>query len=514
MKIQQFLQLFFALGILLVIIAPLEFLQYENDTLWGVFSKNIPQYTLNTILLIAGVLGVSCLIAIPPAYYLGRYEVRHKKWWVVLLILPLAIPSYINAFIYTGILDSTGTITSIARTLGFSGTNIDPYQFWILVLVLSLVLYPYIFLSTYLGTRALSNNIFSNLTLLQRSGLQKWLKVLFPLLRPAIFSGAALVSFEVLNEYGAVKLFNFKTLVAGVFEAWNLGIINAMKISSIILTFIFLGVIISLFIKANQNAKSTAFQRQNAPKNVARNLKLYSSFLFLFAFLIPISQLFYWSCLEDFKYWNETLWSATGSSIKLALLTVVFLLVIGLILDYSRFEYQNKLLLRISSLGYSVPGVVIALGLYGIFLSFDKQLVGAGFDKWFTTGSFALVTSYIIRFLIIPINNYGKISQALGEHYKTSKVLNISSSKFFRRVYLPNQLPAMVLICLVIAIDVLKELPATLILLPPNTKTLAVEAFKAASITESAIAASPASLMIISTSILFMLIINRLRPYA
>ncbi|SOU87308.1 ABC transporter permease [Tenacibaculum dicentrarchi] len=510
--------LFVAIPILTVFIN----LFYGPGETWGHFLEHLlPNYLKNSLILIIGTSILTLFFGISSAWIVSRYHVPFRKQLEWLLIIPLAIPSYITAYAYAGIFDYGGIVAKV-----FS-LKIDVMNHIGLIFVLSISLYPYIYVASRAFFLNQSNNIIEASKLLGASERKTFFKLILPLARPAFAGGLVLVLMEVLNDYGAAKYYGISTFTTGIFRAWFSleEPETAIYLSAILVIIIFLLITVEKW----QRRKIGYF---NATKNhqkviretVSKRLKI-TFFIIaftpvLFGFLLPFMQLLYWAFLTYKEVFTSEFITIAFQSFGIATIsaftTVVFALLLIFLSKWNRLSIL-KSIAKIGVLGYAIPGAVIAVGVLIPTLSLDKWLVTfmkTNFDikiGFIINGTImVLVYAYLVRFLAVAYNpiesNSLKFGKSLSE---ASKLLGSGTLKTFIKIEFPLLKPAILSAFILVFVDVMKELPLTLILKPYHINTLAVKAYEYASDELIAEAALPA-ICIILTGILPILFLNRL----
>ncbi|WP_370398451.1 ABC transporter permease [Tenacibaculum dicentrarchi] len=510
--------LFVAIPILTVFIN----LFYGPGENWGHFLEHLlPNYLKNSLILIIGTSILTLFFGISSAWIVSRYHVPFRKQLEWLLIIPLAIPSYITAYAYAGIFDYGGIVAKV-----FS-LKIDVMNHIGLIFVLSISLYPYIYVASRAFFLNQSNNIIEASKLLGASERKTFFKLILPLARPAFAGGLVLVLMEVLNDYGAAKYYGISTFTTGIFRAWFSleEPETAIYLSAILVIIIFLLITVEKW----QRRKIGYF---NATKNhqkviretVSKRLKI-TFFIIaftpvLFGFLLPFMQLLYWAFLTYKEVFTSEFITIAFQSFGIATIsaftTVVFALLLIFLSKWNRLSIL-KSIAKIGVLGYAIPGAVIAVGVLIPTLSLDKWLVTfmkTNFDikiGFIINGTImVLVYAYLVRFLAVAYNpiesNSLKFGKSLSE---ASKLLGSGTLKTFIKIEFPLLKPAILSAFILVFVDVMKELPLTLILKPYHINTLAVKAYEYASDELIAEAALPA-ICIILTGILPILFLNRL----
>ena len=492
---------------------------------WSHITSNLlPTYFINSFLLLFGVGIFTFIIGVSMAWIVSIYSFPGRKYFEWLLILPVAFPSYMMGYSYVGILEYTGPIQAFLRNnfdIHFTGPIIDIMNLPGVIFILSMSLFPYVYVICRASFMRQSNEMQEAAFILGSSRFRMFTKVALPMARPAVAGGLALVSMEVLNDYGTVKYFGVDTFTSGIFRAWfSFGDINtAIYLSAILTLFVLILIWVENFQRGNRSwtsqAKSTRPSLRIKPNRRSRwLLTLLSLFVLIISFLLPLSQLFYWASMT----WREVIDSEFGililRSFSLAIGSAVLIAVFSIFLLYAvRLSplRWTKYITRIASSGYAIPGAVIAVGVMIPMMELDKLFIWASSNQtgMILSGTiFILVFAYIVRFMAVGYNAIDAGFQKTGASVnEVARSLGASPARTLWKVDLPlirNSIAAAVLLAFV---DILKELPLTLILRPFNFHTLATKAFDMA--TNEMIAESAnASLVVVLTGIIPVIILN------
>lgn len=515
--------LIFSVVAALLFLLPLVFIFFsasgQTSEQWDVvLGILMPEYISNTLFLLAGTLGLTFLIGVSTAWVVSNYSFPFRKFFRVGLLLPLALPTYILAYIVGGVFDSTGSLRAILQATGLaqieSGWQLHIFSPWILMTILSLALFPYVYASTLASFSMQSVNYLETARSFGKKPLAVFLKVGLPLSRPAIFAGMLLVAMEVLNEYGAVKYFNFKTLTSGIFTAWQLGDITAASRIAFVLLFI----VASLFWiekKARGRSAYTNVSRSRPVELVKlKGLKQWGAFFlcflpFFLGFLVPFAQLIYWTS-SQLNTLDVQFFIISWNSLFVALGVAMLVVLLGLLLNYAFFYNKGTLSgwgRRMGSVGYALPGAVVAIGVV-VFFTYLDRTIG---EVLFSAGFAGLFLAYVIRFFAVASNPIeGNMLKVGASRIEASQNLGKKSWITLIKVQFPIVKPVLGAALILVTIDVLKELPLTLILRPLSFNTLATRTYDLAQTYEAADMAAPYALFIVLLSIIPLLFVNRL----
>ena len=495
------------LGLLLLL--PMFFLftklfQVPSFDFFYLWDTLLLDYSFNTFYLILITSVFAIIFGVLPAWFVSNYDFKLRNFFDLVLYLPLAIPTYIMSFTYSDLLSYTGPLQFFLRK---NLPDIAPYfnndylQIEVLGVLLGLALYPYVYTALRVSFSLIGSSYIDVAKNLGLSDVKMFFKVVLPLSKPALFSGLFLVVMEVLNEYGAVKYFGVNTYTAGIFRAWfSMGSENtAIQLACLLILLV--GFI--LILERMTQKQSKFYYQTNTKQKPLTMPKLSTRFAiymscsvpFFLGFLIPLIYILNNSIQQFMMVDFSRLFALSFNSIKVSFIASVFIILIALFFLYVEKISKLKLntfITNITSLGYVIPGAVIGLAVILLFTQFPL------FNNHLLVGSFfVLIYAYVFRFLAV---GKSPIKSSLDKQPKafedTSKVLGVSSFKALRTIHLPLNKMALVIAFIVTFIDLLKELPITLILRPFNFDTLATQTYEFA-VEEMLKASSIYSLMII-----------------
>lgn len=485
---------------------------------WHIWSHLIDtvlaDYVVNSLILAAGVglgallLGTSC------AWFIVRYQfpLRNVLQWA--LLLPMAIPGYIIAYTYTGILDFSGPVQSWIRET----FELRYGQYWFpdiqslpgAITMLALVLFPYVYLLALGAFKAQSSSLYFAARSLGLNNRQYVWRIALPMARPALLTGAALTMMEAFADYGTVQYFGISTFTTGIFRVW-FGMnspLAAAQLSSCLCLFVLALLVLEQFSRRKQRyyqlgQKSTELAPVNLPHAQGLMVSVLVALPFILGFVIPVWQLLAWSFQTWEHMFNADFIKLLWNSFKLAFIAAGVVVLCALVLGYGKRLNQRMSITvatQLSGLGYALPGTVIAIGVMIPFAWADKsinQWLMASFDMRpgliFSGTLFALIFAYLVRFLTVAKHSIDaglqRIKPSMDE---AARNLGLSPGRVLQRVHIPLLSSSVLSALLLVFVDVMKELPATLILRPFNFNTLAVKAYELASDERLADAALPA----------------------
>ncbi len=495
------------------------------------------EYVKNSLLLLFGV-GIGVLvIGVPVAWLVSVCEFPGRRIFQWALMLPLAMPAYIIAYTYTGMLDFTGPVQMLIRDL----TGLGYGQYWFpeirsltgAMLMLTLVLYPYVYLLSRAAFLEQSVCVLEVSRTLGSGPFAGFFRVALPLARPAVIAGLTLALMEVMADYGTVAYFGIPTFTTGIFRTWY-GLADpgaAAQLAAVLLSFVFILILLERWSRMRARFHHTSSRYSNLPRYRLRGWKAAGAVTLcllpvLFGFLIPAVQLSIWATQTTEHWLNAGFAQLVFNTFYLAILAAVIAVGLALILAYARRMqggFITGFAVRVAGLGYAVPGTVIAIGVMLPFAWFDNALDAFMRDQFgLSTGLLlsgtlvALLFAYVVRFLAVSLQTVeaglGKIKPSMDA---AARSLGMRPMATLTRVHLPIMRGTLLTALLLVFVDVLKELPATLILRPFDFNTLAVRAFELAGderLAESSSAALAIVLVGLLPVILLSLTIARSRP--
>ncbi len=493
-------------------------------------STVLPSYIGNTIVLMIGVGAGTLLLGVSTAWLctLCRFPGRNIFQWA--LLLPMAMPAYIIAYTYTGMFDFAGPVQSTLRVWFDWGYG----DYWFprirsltgAIVMLSLVLYPYVYL---LARAAFLQQSVCVLEISRTLGCGPWrsfFKIALPLARPAVIAGLTLVLMETLADFGTVQYFGVTTLTTGIFRTWfGLGDIDAAaQLAALMMLFVMVLIILERWSRKQARYHHTSRRHQHLPGYSLQGLPALAAFAvcfipLFFGFLLPAGQLGFWLIATWDSAYDTTFPVLIRNSLLLAMAAALLTLLPALLLAYGKRLRPTPVVaiaVKMAGMGYAVPGLVIAIGVIIPFAWLDNFI-----DGWmrqtfhYSTGLLfsgtvaALLFAYMARFTAVALHSteagLGKIKPSMDD---AARILGLRPLQVLGRVHLPIIKGSLLTALLLVFVDVLKELPATLVLRPFNFNTLAVRAFELAS-DEFLAESSLAALTIVMVGILPVILLSR-----
>lgn len=491
----------------------------------------LPEYLRNSALLAGGVAAGTLLIGVPTAWLCAHFSFPGRQRFEWLLLLPLAVPTYIVAYTYTGLLEFSGPVQSTLRSV----FDLKPGHYWFpqirslpgAIALFSLVLYPYVFM---LAKAAFLEQSSRTVEVSRSLGAGPWRhfwNVTLPLARPGIVAGLALALMETLADYGAVKYFGIPTFTTGIYRTW-LGLGNgpaAAQLSTLLLAMVFMLVFIErrgrMQARFHHIGQTGRIRHQRASLHGLPALFAVAACALpiLLGFVLPSTQLLLWVFASSDTFFSLEFLSLSLHSLGLSMTAAVITVSLALLLAYgARYGRSGAVRLgtRIAGLGYAVPGTVMAVGVMLPFAWFDNTVDGYA-REWLgiSTGLIlsgtliAPLFAYCVRFLSVALQSVesglSKIRPSMDD---AARSLGCTTRSALKRVHIPLLRTTVISGLLLVFVDAMKELPATLILRPFDFNTLAVRTYELASDERLADAASPA-LLIVLAGIIPLLILNR-----
>lgn len=482
----------------------------------------LPDLILQTVLLCAGVMALTSSMGVLSAWWVSAYEFPCRKYLEWLLLLPMAMPSYVIAYAYTDALQYSGWIATAIRDVYGQQVRLPEIRsLGGAILVLSFVLYPYVYLMARAAFLNRSSSMLDAARSLGHGATSAFLRVGLPAARPAWVAGLALVLMETLAEYGALSYFGVQTFTTAIYKTWlNLGDRQAAAMLSVMLMAVMLILIVS---ESNARGRAQYYTQtgrgQFNPRKRLSGLQGVSVFFlalmpFLLGFVLPVFFLLNLIAGVELPLNISKSLNWAKHSALLGVFAASMAIVLAVFLAYVKRQSVNPVVRavhRMVSLGYGIPGAILAIAVLLPLALVDQLTYKLGW-VWFPalTGSvFALVYAYSVRFTSAALQSVDAGLQQITRHIdESARVLGRSSRQVLWQVHLPALKGVLATGVLLVIVDVVKELPATLVLRPFDFDTLAVVAFQFAADERLAEAALPA-LMIVAVALIPILILIR-----
>lgn len=504
----------------------------DTGEIWSHLASTVlPRYMANSLWMMLGVGFGVAIGGVGAAWLVTMCRFRGSRVLEWALLLPLAMPAYVIAYTYTGFLDYAGPVQSGLRVL-FGWQSARDYWFPEIrslggaISMMSLVLYPYVYMLTRAAFLEQSVCVLEASRTLGSSPYRAFRSVALPLARPAVAGGVALALMETLNDLGTVQFFAVDTFTTGIFRTW-IGMgepAAAAQLGAVLMLFIFALVMIERFSRGRARYHHTTGRYRSLPQFHLRGWRAVLAQAFcampvVFGFALPVALLVNWSVMTAPDMVDARFIDRSLNSFTLAAIAALLAVAVAMLLAYGQRMNRSKAVagaVRLSSLGYAVPGAVIAVGTLMPFGFLDNAV-----DSWLReafgissglllTGSIAaLIFAYLVRFLAVSLNTVeASLAKVTYSMECASRTLGQGPLGTLRRVHLPIMQGSILTAGLLVFVDVMKELPATLIMRPFNFDTLAVRAYELAA-DERLADAAPSALVIVVVGILPVILLSR-----
>ena len=483
------------------------------------------EYIFNSISLLIGVLVLTFFLGTGSAYIVSFYKFPGVNFFKWALILSFAIPPYIYAYSLFAFFENYGTAFTILKSLFGEGNynkHIPKFDgMFGLILSISFSLFAYVYILARSSFVYQSQNLIDLGKNMGFSKFKSFYSIILPAARPAIVAGLSLVAMETLAEFGAVDFFSVNTLTTGIYDAWisfdDLAFAN--RVSFFLLIFIFV-----LFLTENLSRKKAKYHLEvkggfkQKERIKLKGIKSFVAFsfcfvLFFLSFLFPLCQMLYWTLKFPENFMDINALDLFLNTTYLVLLSSLVLITFALISNYGNRVSKNKTLAFLSTFsisGYAIPGVILAVAFITFIAWFDENIIQyLGFNsikKLFIGSILGLVLVYFVRFYSLAFNGiksgYEKINIAVDE---SAYLLGYSKRKTFMKIHIPYLRNSLLFVVILISLEIVRELPVTLILRPFNFETFATTAYISASEDLLEAAAVPSLFLIIMAATFIMI---------
>ena len=455
----------------------------------------LPTLIGNTLFLIIGVAVGTAALGVSLAWLVSTCEFPGRRVFDWALMLPFALPTYVMAFVFLGLLDFQGPVQGLVRqAFGLPPSwSVEVRHGAGVLAIMVLVLYPYVYLLARVAFLKQGRAALEAAHTLGMTAWQSFFRVALPMARPAIIGGVGLAVMEALADFGAVSVFNYDTFTTAIYKAW-FGFFDlnaASQLASLLLVFVFVLLYLERHGRSRarfDNSRAGADFRTYRLRGIrAFAASAYCGLVLLLAFLAPMAQLLWWA-----RAWVDDLdlayLSLLGHTMSLGVMAAAATTLGGLALAYALRHDRSRSTrasVRIGTLGYAIPGSVLAVAVMWSLSWIDRQLAEfwpwlTGMEMtWFLVGSvFSLVLAYFARFLALAFNPLDSaLEQVRPSLREAAQSLGFSGIALVWRIYLPILRPGLLTAALMVLVDVMKEMPATLLLRPFGWDTLAVNIY-------------------------------------
>ena len=514
-------------GVAAAVIAPMVALLWVAlqptgaDALAHLASTVLPRYTVTSLLLVAQVTGCVLLLGVGAGWLVAAYEFPGRRVLEIGMILPLAMPAFVLAYAYTDVLDTSGPLQGWLRSV--TGWSIGEYWFPPVrslpgaALFLSLALYPYVYMLARNAFAERSESLAEAARSLGIPAFRVWWRVTWPVARPAVVAGLTLVTMETLADFGTVNFFAVDTFSAGIYRAWQgLGDRSAAARLALVLL---AAVLCLVWIERRQRGRMAFHARASRPARVRRlsgpfawAATLACATPVCFGFLVPTALLLYAAytqgAVPDLRLAR---WAANTAVLSGLAVVVIVPLALGLAYTVRLASARwVTVLATVAGAGYAVPGIVLGVGLLSVVGAIDRFAAGAAGTGLLLGGTtVAVVYAYCVRFFAVAQHGLEASLKRISPSMDASaRTLGAGQLEMLRRVHWPLLRPSIATAALLVFVDCLKELPATLVLRPFNVDTLAVVAYNFAADERLGEAAMP-SLLIVLVGLLPVVVLAR-----
>ncbi len=496
---------------------------YIDPTIWAhLWQHQLPLLLKNTAYLVTGVGAGVVLVGVSLAYLVTRYEFTGRRFFYWALMLPLAVPTYVMAFAQLGIFDYQGPIQSLLRQLLGSSKGFPSIQSTAgVIIVMILALYPYVFLLARDAFERMGQRAIEVGQSLGLSPQMSFLRIILPASRPWLIGGMSLALMEALSDFGAVSILNFDTFTTAIYHAWFslFSLDTAKQLASILILLVFILLWLELRSRGarryHNTGRSTPLRRIPLRGWQKTLCLLYLGGVLCFAFIFPLLRLISWALDTQAHQFDVTFGVYVFRTLLGSALAALLVVMVALILVYALRQAPspiNQIWAGLATLGYAVPGTVLAVGLIVPITYLDRLLL-ALFDlppQQIVQGTLGvLLLAYLVRFLAVA---HAPLTAAMGRitrhHEEAARNLGRSGWRLFYDLHLPLLSSGITTALLMVMVDVMKEMPITLMLRPFDWDTLAVRIFGLTMEGEWERAALPA-LALVTAGLLPVLLLSR-----
>ncbi len=448
----------------------------------------LPQVLKNTVILLLMVTVISGTIGTSLAWITSMYRFPGQRFFSWALMLPLAIPAYVLAFVTVGIVDFSGPLQTGLRDFGISTAIPSVRNVWGAGLILSLAFYPYVYL---LARQAFLSQGRRAIEAGQMLGLnrgQVFFRLALPQALPWIIGGLLLASMETLADFGAVSVFNVDTFTTAIYKAWFgfFSLTTAAQLAALLIGVVFIVVLFEQYWQAKRGKAITqgSSHRFEASASGQAAMLLLCTVVFMIAFLIPLLQLIYWTAMNFRQDFDARYIDFVINSLLIASMTTLLIAVFAIIIAWTKRQYPDKstkLMTTLANLGYVVPGTVLAVGVFIPIAWLDNTLIAFGItaEQVLSGSVIVMLLALSTRFMAVSFQPIDRQLQRLTVNQEAAAEL-LSDSPFqrWRQVVLPVLSPGVLTALLIGFVEVMKEMPITLMTRRQGWDTLAVRVFE------------------------------------
>lgn len=486
---------------------------FDTGDIWPhLLRYTLPQAMINTAVLVFGVIVVTTILGVSLAWFVATCEFPGRSFFNWALLLPMAMPGYVLGFAFAALFEFTGPVQGAWRNLfgdslpfpalGAAGASI---------LTLGLVLYPYVFL---ISRQAFATQGIRSLEVAQSCGIRPvngFFRVSLPMARPFIAAGVSLAVMESLADFGTVQLFNYPTFTTAIYRSWYglFSLQSALQLSVVLVVLVLVALLLEKRFRGESRYTATggvARQKIRPGRIASAAMTTWCSFVLLIAFVLPAGLILAWSVQSFASEFDARYWQLAGNTITLATVAAILITTVALLLGFAVRNAPTAMhrgLVRVATLGYAIPGTVLAVGFF-----VPVAWLSGWINDWVFSGSGTVIAlqggltvvflAYLARYLAVA---HGSIDSALlrirPNVEDAARGMGVSGVRLLLNVHLPILRPAIVTALLLVFVDVMKELPITLMTRPFGWDTLAVRVFQLTTEGQWQLAALPALAIVI-----------------
>jgi iron(III) transport system permease protein len=486
----------------------------SGDIMGHLVSTMLTRLVLNTIVLTGGVAILTSIIGVSLAWLTAVCEFPGRRTLSWLLLLPMAVPTYVMAFTFLGLMDFSGPLYRLLTAAGLPAPS-DPRSVWAVILVMSLSLYPYVYLLSRSAFLSMGIRGMEAARSLGVSPLKAFFSVALPMARPWIAGGVMLVIMEVLADFGAVSIFNYDTFTTAIYKSWFgfFSLSAAAKLSGILVVFAMSVLLAEQKMRSKMRFTTMGREQGDSDRFVLTGSSKFAALFYTgavvsVAFLVPVGQLVVW-CISSFaQEFDQGYWTDLGHTVLLGTLAAGLVCAAALVLSYAARLHSKGLvrhLVRTSTLGYALPGTVLAVGVVIPSAGVDNLLasvtdfLGLPLLPAIQGTVPVMLAAYMVRFMAVGFNPVDsamhRVTRSIDE---TARTLGTRGLGLLRRVYVPILRGGILTAGVLVLVDVMKEMPITLMTRPFGMDTLAVKIFNLTSEGEWHRAALPAVTLVLT----------------
>lgn len=492
---------------------------------WSHLAETVlPEVTVNTLWLVAGVGAATVILGVSLAWLTTCCDFPGRSWLDWGLMLPMAMPTYVLGFVWIGILDYSGTLPTWLRThFDFNPAWMPPIRSrGGVIFVMSFAFYPYVYLLARNAFRTQGRSMMEAAISLGMKGRDLFFKISLPMAKPWILAGLLLVLMETLADFGTVSVFNYATFTTAIYKAWfsMFSITAASQLASLLVLSVLVLLMIEYLFRGRRNYALSVQKSRRRVKlrgGTAWMGFFYPSVVLLIGFMIPLIQLILWNSHGIYKNLNTAYWSYFFHTLTLSVLAAILIAFVSLVLGYTRRLYREswvQTLIKFSTVGYAIPGTVLAVGVFSSLVYCEKFMndvaqtaLGLSLGRMLTGTLVAMQLAYLVRFLAVGFQPIDSALQRVTVHVEeAARAMGYRGFQLLGKIHIPMIRGGFFTALLLVFVDVMKEMPITLMTRPFGHDTLAVKIFELTSEGEWRRAATPSLMLVLIglTAVIFL----------